>query len=503
MRIRFLLLVGAVLLTAGAVAFGEPTLSGGEPLSLRDAVDLALGFAPVLRDARLARDAAQLSFAIARAEVTPSLRLEPDGAQTIGVARDRTGPSFDAPLGRQRTSLTMGTSLLLQQALPTGATLTARAGSSTRIIAVGDDDPVVLQAPSASVSIAQPVFVNRRLIDGRVYAAALEEAELGRHDAEVRLRDAENDTVIRVVQAYLGARTATDAHIVSALAVDRARAALRVVEARHEAGLIRFDEVLDAELAVAQAVDTWYAAEIDRDGAYDALRALIGPFDLGIDTFILSQQPGRAVDAATDGPDPADVERARIALRRAQIAAIVAGVTDGGTLTLALSVNPRYAANRQPGSDFAASVTDLFDPDAGVDVSVALRLSVPLVDGGAARLRAERREIDMARSQLTLADRRDANAATVERLARQLGLAERSADRAREQLDQAHGRLERVLSLERAGEATAADVDTADAERDRRAIALRAADAEVLVSSLRLAAARGARVYDAISRAAE
>ncbi len=495
--------VSATLLFAsGAGAFAQPAPAGGDPLSLRDAVDLALDFAPGLRDARLGLDTAELSFALARAEVTPSLRLEPDGSQTVGLARDRTGPSFDAPLGRQRTTYTAGASLLLQQALPTGATLSARAGNTTRVIAVGDDDPVVLQTPSATLSIVQPVFVNRRLIDGRIYAAALEDAELVRQDAIVWLRDAENDTVIQTVQAYLAARAATDAYAVSAGGVERARAALRLIDARYDAGLVRFDEVLDAELAVSQAADAWFAAEVDRDIAYDALRTLIGPFDLGPGSF--GTDPPAPVSASEpDGPESGDIERARIALRRAENAAIVAGAGDGGSLSLALSAAPRYAANRVPSSDFGASVADLFVPDAGVDVSVGIRLSVPLADGGAARLRAERREIDIERARLSLADRQDAALRAVERLGLQLELAERASDRAREQYGLAQRRVERVRALERSGEATAADVDTAAGERDRRAIAVRVADGEVLVSTLRLAAARGVQVYDAISFAAE
>ncbi|TVQ21951.1 MAG: TolC family protein, partial [Spirochaetaceae bacterium] len=269
------------------------------------------------------------------------------------------------------------------------------------LVLPSEGEATLQQAAEARVALLQPVFVNGRFIDARLYPAAEQDVLLGLQDARLSLISAENQTVIAVFRALLALGTAADEHELATRGLERAEAEVRRAELRFEQGSIRFDELLDAEISRDERADEVFSTEVALRAANTELSLLTGsvPTESALepgehrvpreDLERLATELRTAQEATA--ADSIDLQRQRAALERAQLARVLGGAADSGQLQAFLTVRPQYEVGRAPDADFTASFTDLYGSSRRPVVAAGISLSVPVFDGGAARLRQEQR----------------------------------------------------------------------------------------------------------------
>jgi len=216
------------LVLALALALPAARQAQAEELTLREAESLALENHARVRLAEQDVAQAQAEVARARGRMLPSL------SASAGYNRNIERPVFfaPAPLGR---------------------------------IEVGEENE-----HSMTLSATQPLFLGFAGITG--YRAA----KTGREQAELGARQAEQELLFQVRQAYLGAAMAREIVRVQEEAVAQAESSLVQVQRRHEVGSASGFELLQAQVQLANTRPGLVAAHSDRRLADAQLRNAIG-----------------------------------------------------------------------------------------------------------------------------------------------------------------------------------------------------------------------------------
>lgn len=263
------------------------------------------------------------------------------------------------------------------------------------------------QAPSLSISFRQPVFVNDRFIDGRLYAAVLREQELVKLSALESERAAKNEAITGALVLAFAVQNLRDTISQQEKAIEIRNQSLTRLSNNLEGGSVAATDVEEMKIEIGKEKEVLLQTIYELSGKEDQLRSALG------------YEPGRAV--LLDGSlFDADYlvslslrqsgrggleQNPRLNLRKYEeegksLATILNGMDQAGTLSASFSLEPRYSYTRTTdwAKSWASSFDDFSDPDAGMDLSFSVTLNVLLFDAGGGK---HRREADFAHEKMS------------------------------------------------------------------------------------------------------
>lgn len=319
------------------------------------------------------------------ADMKPQIDLQMD--PVYGVS---TG-ALEAPLYAmpdRKTDVSLG--LSLTGALPTAGIASLRLANTMSLTRSPDH---ILQSPSGTLVLTQPVWVNRKLIDLRLLSAARRASEINWKKAEDGSREARNGNIYTAFSLYVqvvGLRR-NIAYLERSL--ELADQNLRQVRINLDAGRASETDLLELEIL------TGLQREALLENRYALLQVeqnLAGT--LGLESGLASYALIESFPAPTLPADPnqlvveaqADnslVRQDRLSLEQAQAQAILSGRTDASNLNLALTLLPQYEGTDP--TEFGESFSSFFTDGTKLDVSFSIGLDIPLYNGGKATHRAQ------------------------------------------------------------------------------------------------------------------
>lgn len=263
--------------------------------------------------------------------------------------------------------------------------------------------------------------------------------------SELELARTRNDTILQVVQAYQGVARADEFVRVAEEALRNAQERLRLVRAQVDAGVAAQFDLLRAETAVAQAEQAVLNARNQRELAAAALNNLLGR---DLDAPVQVVKPARLPEETLP---PLETLTQQAYENRPELIAARRGVdlAQIGIETARRSLLPNIVLTGQ--ADFNLN-TSAFNPRRETYTGVAV-LSVPIWDGGIARAREAQARDDLQIAQLRLQQAREGVALEVRQAylnlqdaQKRLAVAQKGLEQATEALRLARVRFEAGVS---------------------------------------------------------
>ena len=360
---RSALALAVIALSARTAALSQ---DGAAPVTnLDQAVAAALAAAPGLAAARAEVEAAGSGVRIARAPGRPQAAL--GAAYEVGTGTYDPGPNGRALLG----------------ALPSGP-----------------EDALSLAGQNGNGRASAQASVSQLFYAGGQVRAGVARAQAAQGAARARLRGAEQDVALGVIDAYTALRAARARRAAGLVARDRFAAELGAARTRFEAGTGTRTDVALAEAEAAGAEGRIAEAEAAASSALAALAAF-GVMPDGL-------RASRDLPAAVPPSVPLDIESAvETALRESPTV-----LAQEQAVAAASEALRQQRARRAPRLRTRAAATwgeDRFlTGDEATALTVTAEVEVPLLQGGAvragiaearARLRGEQAALDAARAQ--------------------------------------------------------------------------------------------------------
>jgi outer membrane protein TolC len=380
----------AVLLTTSCVASGRaqtpataPSNSTATPLTLVDCVQRALTRNFDVEIGRFDTANAAANVDIARATFDPVVR----------ASSTRSGYRLE---GASRAVSGWNNRVGASQHLVTGADVTVSTGlNRTRNRSTNPYNPAY--DSDVALTVSQPLLKGAGLAANR---SALEQARLGIDRSGQVYRGTMMDIVRDTEVAYYELHFTRRQLVVRRLSLEAAQRLLSENSAKRDEGVLTDLEVLTAEVGVATQQRSVLLAEQQLHNAEDALRALIGQFELdaplGETAFVGATETAPTVEdtfarAKTAQPEflaqQAVIEQLRVQLE---------SVRRNRLPQLDLSTTLGYDAQRRTASD---AIDDLPGSD-GYNWQVGLELVYPLgARGERARLIQATNDLSRARLQ--------------------------------------------------------------------------------------------------------
>lgn len=236
---RSLVLVGVILLCLGHFS----PVSGAEPLTLEEAILLAMKHHPGLKAAGLEVTAAEAEVAKARARFLPRL----DFAETYTYSNS---PSqvFMSKLNQRRFA---GQDFLLDNL----------------------NHPSPYGNFRAGLTLSQPLFQAGEATLG------YQQAKLGREMAQAQALKRRQEVIFQVIRAYYGLHLARERHAVLRQALETARRHRQLVQQRYDAGAVIRADVLSAEVHLAKMKQEELSAAAQVGVSQSALNTAVGQPD--------------------------------------------------------------------------------------------------------------------------------------------------------------------------------------------------------------------------------
>jgi len=338
--LRYLLFLGCLLLPAGLRA---------EPLSLQQAVDLALAHAPAVQAAEAGRDAAAEDEALGRSWLLPY--IEASGS----IQRRRHNTAYDTPQTLFKNDLNYNENTI-------------------------------------GVRVVQSLFDLERW-------AGYRQGELSAESGELRLRLERQRLMLETVQAFLDAMTA-QAALSAAGARETAAQKLAVqAEAAQRVGTAAMPERLDAEARRDLAKADRLRAENDLDQARSRLASLIGS---SVDGLNPPQFADVTADLANMKPEAWEEKAAAQALP-VQLAGVQFGVAEQGKRKALGGALPKVEAFGQISRD-RSSDTILNRGVTVRDQAIGVQVKMPLYAGGGTTAQMRKSEKEALQAEFLMAD---------------------------------------------------------------------------------------------------
>ena len=306
-----------------------------------------------------------------------------------------------------------GAGLSLQQLLPTSGSLSGSAGARLDISSTGDDDPIYSLSPSVSVQVAQPLFVAGDVFDARSRDLALRTARIQRDRAGITVRSTENQLVRRLAALYVQAIGAYNSYRLQQRQVALSEERLSSARINAEQGRGAARDVVRQEVALGSARAGLLEVESQLLELEDQIAGVLGR-TVSIER-LSSRLPTVTTPAAT-GEDES-IMAAQLSLEEAQARVALAERTAGATLSLSVSLSPRYPDERANSDSLLGAVTDFSnggDDDSeggGLDVQIAANVEIPILTGRENTIATRQRTLERELAQLDL----ESAVATVQR----------------------------------------------------------------------------------------
>ena len=391
------ILLLALLVPAAAAGFAEE-------LTLRKAVEQVLENDETLKIAAESIESAYQGYKITRSQGYPKITLKTDPLYGIGMRRDYSFDDFP-PETRSTLSNSFHLGVGLSQLLPTGGVLNTSVGDTFQYsIQLAEEDldrsAALTQQPEFSLNIRQPLFVNGKIIDDTLLKAGNEAARLGWQSSRQSAVGTKNSVLLRAAQLYL-----------QVISIDRNKTFLeeRLLLARgqleqsiidREQGRASANQVLGLEVAVNRQREALLDTDFARIQTENQLGRMVRiqdfsgyTFSPGLDSLITAAEEylsGAGADlyqkALAGNPE---VLATRLDGQAKRLQAVVNGSANTANMSMFFTLSPRYPDERDDKESFAASFSDFFTEDSGVNFNFGLSFEVPLTDGGARKARRE------------------------------------------------------------------------------------------------------------------
>jgi outer membrane protein TolC len=397
------------------------------------------------------------------------------------------------------------TRLTLSQLLPTAGSLVVTLEDALAVTTIGvqpsppfptaSPDPDFSQKPRASLSLAQPVLLNGKLVDLDLFPATKRKAELGWEKEQAAERVTTGRALAQAVQLYFTVVQQRQAVAQLQRSVALSQRRLGTLGENVRLGIATETDVLDARIADGRQRQSLLDLRSSLSRTERLLAVAIGRASLqdveladGVPSWTRAGDATGLRDAALAAN--ASILQGSLAVEERAADAVLAGQRYAANLSLSLSVAGRREAGLSERT-FGQSFADLFAADAGVDWTASANLAVPLYDGGS------RREQKAASAVLTesvgraLEGRRQAVlddlAAALERRA----ILEERVVLLAEAVDLASRRLADERSLLSLGRSTDNDVDARLIDVEAKGNDLWRARADLLLANLDIASLAG------------
>ncbi len=393
------ILLLALLVPAAAAGFAEE-------LTLREAVEQVLENDETLKIAAESIESAYQGYRITRSQGYPKVTLKTDPLYGIGMRRDYSFDDFP-PETRSTLSNSFHLGVGLSQLLPTGGVFSTSVGDTFQYsIQLAEEDldrtAALTQQPEFSLNIRQPLFVNGKLIDGTLLKAGNEAAELGWQSSRESAEGTKNSVLLRAAQLYLQLisidRNTTFLEERLLLALEQLEQA--VID--RDQGRASANQVLGLEVAVNRQREALLDTDLARIQTENRLGRMVRIHDFSgytlnsdIDSLIAAAEKhlsGGGADlyrkALADNPE---VLATRLEGQTKRLQAVVNDSENAANMSMFFTLSPRYPDERDDKESFAASFSDFFTEDSGVNFNFGLSFEIPITDGG---MRKARREAD-------------------------------------------------------------------------------------------------------------
>ncbi|MCX6545616.1 MAG: TolC family protein [Acidobacteria bacterium] len=264
-----LVVLSIIGLSASAFAQTSAPVPAGsaQPLSLEEAVKLALENNLNVRVERINPQLQDLSIAQARTAWTPNLTSTVRNGRTVSPIT-----SFFAGASNQLVRDSFSANVGANQLLPWGANYTvlwdASRGKSNSVY----DSPNPSLASNLNFTFTQPLVRNRQVDNAR---QQLTVTRMNREISDVSLRQTVLATIRNVKYAYWNLKASAAAYVVAQQSLDLAKESLRNNRSRVEIGTMAPIDIVEAEAEVARRDEAAIVAESNVRRAEDALRTLI------------------------------------------------------------------------------------------------------------------------------------------------------------------------------------------------------------------------------------
>jgi len=251
---------------ATPAALAQPA-GPAQPLSLEEAVKLALENNLNVRVERINPELQDLSIAQARTAWTPNLTSTVRSGQTsspitnffAGASDKLTRDSFSANIGAN-------------QLLPWGANYTVSWDANRAKSNSAYDSPNPSLGSNLNFNFTQPLVRNRKIDNARQQLVV---TKMNREISDVSLRQTVLVTIRNVKYAYWNLKASTAALKVAQQSLDLAKESLRNDRSRVEIGTMAPINVVEAEAEVARRDEAAIVAESNVRRTEDTLRTLI------------------------------------------------------------------------------------------------------------------------------------------------------------------------------------------------------------------------------------
>jgi outer membrane protein len=280
-----------------------------------------------------------------------------------------------------------------------------------------------LENRTARITLTQVVDISG------IIRTAIRAADLTLTVSELEFERTRNDTILQVVQAYQGVARADEFVRVAEEALRNAQERLRLIRAQVDAGVAAQFDLLRAETAVAQAEQAVLNARNQRELAAAALNNLLGR-DLNTPVQVVKPErlPDPELPALETLTQQAYANRPELIAAQRGIELAQVGITSARR-----SLLPNIVLTGQADFNFNTSP---FNPRRETYTGVAV-LSVPIWDGGIARAREAQARDDLEIAQLRLKQAQEGIALEVRQAYLTLQDAQKRLEVARKGLEQA------------------------------------------------------------------
>jgi outer membrane protein len=280
-----------------------------------------------------------------------------------------------------------------------------------------------LENRTARITLTQVVDISG------IIRTAIRAADLTLTVSELEFERTRNDTILQVVQAYQGVARADEFVRVAEEALRNAQERLRIIRAQVDAGVAAQFDLLRAETAVAQAEQAVLNARNQRELAATALNNLLGR---DLNTPVQVAKPERLPELQLP---PLETLTQQAFQNRPELIAAQRGIelAQVGIVSARRSLLPNIVLTGQ--ADFNLN-TSPFNPRRETYTGVAV-LSVPIWDGGIARAREAQARDDLEIAQLRLKQAQEGIALEVRQAYLNLQDAQKRLEVARKGLEQA------------------------------------------------------------------
>ncbi len=506
------LTVMTLLMVAAAV---QPASGQDDLLTARAVVDAVAEENQDLRQAELRAALASIAYEDLVGAAAPALSLELDPAYGVVSRRAADFTNLSSvtdfpPSPETSVSHTVGLGLSYRQLLPTGGSLQAGlSGSVTAQTKPDNDDaePTYAVSPSAGAALSQPLFVDGGLVNLRSRPLQLEAARLAERQARLGVAIQRNGLLRSALELYTGLQSLQRALQLHEAGLVLAQRQLEQVRVNAAEGRASQSDVLAQQVRVNQAQDQMLAVELQIGDLETTLALLMGVESVDSRSFesdlpALAEPAPAALGRTDAGSSPATAERQTDELRLAEARAReeLAHKSAGATLSVAVSLTPRYKDERDDPADPATLVTDFQGDGAGMDATVTVGLAVPLTDGGANSRTRTRAEIEreIARTRLASTESRERIRSAYLRARR--GVLEERARLLQEELELSEQRIRREQELRELNTSTEGQVDSLRLEAKRIRNQLWQLQVDRYLTDLDLALLAGVDLREAVAR---